>query len=273
MKSFKRMSQLLLTSGTLAAMLASAPALSAPLFMVDEGSVPGTAPNIVTADRISFEYHARIDQTINGGSLAGNDDPFIEHGFLTKAAFGSPEGGSIPSQLNSLNGYGIYGLFTITGEADPFGPSGILATFQTLTMQLWIDADQDTVLNVGAAGPATATDATPGDDFVIANFTLNVGEAHVFAGLANGDFDTLTHISLTPAGEAFFIDPDPFFPLENFGGNTQTFTGGSLTNSFTGFADGGGLELFQVPEPATTALLGLGLLGMGMANRRRNKKA
>lgn len=271
MKSFKQNVGFLLTAGTLGTLLASGPALAGPLFQVQE-SVAGSAANIVTADRISFEYHGRIDQTITGGSLAGNDDPFVENGFLTKAAYGSPTGGSIPSELNSVGGYGMYGLFTITGEGDPLGAGGIQANFNTLSMTLFIDPNQDTTLALPAVGPVVPGGVV-GDDFAIINFTLNAGEAHVLQGLANGDFDTLLNVSLTPQGQAFFINPVPFFPLENFGGNTETFTGGSLTTSFTGFADGGGIELFQnqVPEPGTLALLGLGIMGMGFINRRRVK--
>jgi hypothetical protein len=278
MKSFKKNVGSLLTAGTFGALLASGSAFAAPLFQVQE-SVAGGQANVVTADRISFEYHAVIDQTITGGSLAGNDDPFTEHGFLTKAAFGSPTGGSIPSQLNALapGGYGMYGLFTITGEADPLNPAdplggGIQANFNNLTMTLFIDPGQDTVLALSGAGPVVPGGSV-GDDFAIINFTLSAGEAHIFGGLANGDFDTLLNVSLTPQGQAYFIDPVPFFPLENFGGNTETFTGGSLTESFVATADGGGIELFQnqIPEPGTLALLGLGIMGMGFINRRRIK--
>ncbi|SFO22646.1 flocculation-associated PEP-CTERM protein PepA [Nitrosospira briensis] len=275
MKSFRQNVGSLLTAGTLGTLLASSSVFAAPLFQVQE-SVAGGAANVVTADRISFEYHARIDQTITGGSLAGNDDNFIEEGFLTKAAFGSPTGGSIPSQLNSLGpeGYGMYGIFTITGEADPLGAGGIQANFDTAVMTLFIDPGQDTVLALPAAGPVVPGGVTA-DDFAIINFTLSAGEAHIFGGLANGDFDTLLNVSLTAAGQAYFIDPVPFFPLENFGGNTETFTGGSLTESFIATADGGGIELFQtqVPEPGTLALLGLGIMGMGFISRRRIKSA
>lgn len=279
MKSFTQNVGSLLTAGTLGALLASSPVLAAPLFEVTQDIAGGGASGTVTGiDRISFEYHATINQTIVGGSLAGNDDPFTENGFLTKAAFGSPTGGSVPSLLNSSGdgGYGIYGLFTITGEADPLDPAnpltgGIQANFQTFDMTLFLDPDQDTVLSLGAPP------AGNGEDLALINFTLSAGEAHIFQGLANGDFDTLLNLSLVaPAGQSFFSDPDPFFPLEALGGNTETFTGGSLTESFVATADGGGLELFvagEIPEPGTLALLGLGMMGMGFINRRRIKNA
>jgi hypothetical protein len=276
MKVFKQKVGSLLTAGTLGALLASSPVLAGPLFVVDQ-TVAGSAGTVEGVDRISFEYHARIDQTIVGGSLAGGDDPFREDGFLTKAAFGSPTGGSVPSELNATGGYGMYGLFTITGEADPLDPAnpltgGIQANFGTLSMTLFIDPDQNTTLALSGAGPVVPG-GTVTDDFAIVNFTLGAGEAHIFDGLANGDFDTLLNVSLTPNGQAFFVDPDPFFPLENFGGNTETFAGGNLTTSFVATADGGGIELFQVPEPGTLALLGLGIMGMGLINRRRIKNA
>ena len=271
MKPFSRVFKLLLAASAVGAALTGAPASAAPLFTVNEGSVPGAIANLVTADRISFEYHASIVQTIAGGDgLAGVGDTFIEQGFLTKAAFGSPTGGSVPSQLNALGpaGYGLYGRFTINGEGDPFATTGVLATFSALTLTLFVDPNQNTVHTIGGDVDPTS------EDFAIANYTLNVGQAHVFDGLANGDFDTLLNLTLTAAGQAFFMTPSPFFTLENFGGNTETFniTSGNTTTGFTALADGGGLELFvAVPEPASIALFGIGLLGLGMSNNRKNK--
>ena len=277
MNRLKQSLQQLITAGALCAACA-APALAAPLFSVDEGSVPGALGQIVTGvDRLSFDYKSRIDQTIVGGSLAGAGDTFVQQGFLTKAAFGSPDGGSVSSQLNANVlgfGYGMYAVFTITGEGDPFGDTGgILATFNTFQMTLYIDPSQDTALSVPLTGAVVPVDAS-GDDFAIVNYTLQVGEAHVFGGLANGDFDTFLNAILTPAGEAYFIDPNPFFSVENFGGNTQTFdiTAGDVITGFTASAAGAGLELFvaaAVPEPGTLALLAIGLLGAALAGGRK----
>ena len=270
MKPLSSLLRFAISAAAIGAALISAPALAGPLFTVNEGSVPGTAANLVVADRISFEYHARVEQTIVGG-LGGGNDPFTQTGFLSKAAFGSPTGGSVPSQLNALNGYGIYGLFSITGQSDTLA-GGIHATFQTLTMTLYIDPNQDTALSVSnVAGSPVNVGGVSGDDYAIVTYTLDVGEAHIFAGLAQGDFKALLNATLTPQGQLFFVNPDPFFPLESLSGNTNSFIGGSLTDSFVAMADGGGLELFQaaVPEPGTIALLGIGLFGLGMTARRQ----
>lgn len=280
MKSISRFARFMLGAALAGAALASQPALAAPLFTVNEGSVPGAVAQLVTADRLSFDYKSRIDQTIVGGSLDGAGDTFVQQGFLTKAAFGSPTGGSVPSQLNANVlgfGYGMYAVFTIIGEADPLGNTGgIQANFTSFNMTLYIDPSQDTTLSVPLTGAVVPVDAS-GDDFAIINYSLVPGQglAHVFGGLANGDFDTILNATLTPAGLAYFIDPTPFFSIENFGGNTQTFqiTNGDLVTGFTASAAGAGLELFlaaAVPEPGTIALIGIGLLGMCLPRRRLN---
>ena len=247
--------------GALLAVGISGGASAAP-FTVNEGVVPGATANTLVANGITFSYSAIINQAANGS--------FTETGFLNKASFVDANSASVPSQLNSLApaGYAIYGLFTATGVAvaNPPFPGGVTATFNTFALTLTLDPNQDTTQSAnGTAGGFTV------DDRVLANYTLNVGQAHVFGGLANGDFDVLMNITLTSFGQTFFTSPTPFFPLEDLSGNTALITGLSLPGTaFTATANGAGVELF-VPEPASIAVLGAGLVALGGVVRRRRK--
>jgi hypothetical protein len=278
--------------GIAALLAAAAVAIAAPSadadhfkpFSVQEGGIPGAAPNLMTPlGQFNFNYTSTGEQFIVGGdSYAGPGDAFTESGNASVSAWirnNAAHTAFAPTQLNGIapGGYGVYALFDITGEADFGGnPNEIKGTFATGTLTLWADPSQDTAFDA----TSTPTGGTA-DDVKLADAGLINGESLIRLSQANGDFEGLFLFTLTAAGKLVFVSPDPFYAFLSFAGNTTTLSGdvacdGSIASGSPGpppdpcisIASGAGNVFFAVAQPASLLLLGGSLLGL-VALRRR----
>lgn len=231
-------------------------------FTVAEGSVPGAITNTFEADYINGFYNESL--TIN------LDSTFDTEAYAVFKTFAENDGTTdIISQLGGLGGYNMYAIFTSSGLFTGTGFQGNTGSFD-----LYIDAAQDTVLSL-VGGAVSAADAS-GDDYKIASAT-NLTSAIGIIGNP-GAFDlyfddfTLTNGDGTAVyagdqnGDLYFTQPRPFHLLINVDGdfNQLPFAVGQTFE-----VNGDVSAIFNVPEPGTLALLGLGLMGLGLGLRRK----
>ena len=135
---------------------------------------------------------------------------------------------------------------------------------------LWADVGSDSVFTAAKASTATAaTVAQNTADKKLATGSLISGVNGINA-LGGAFFNSVTTISLTADGSNYFTKPIPFFELafEQFNNTSQGIE--IVGNLVSINQETGSVDFNRIPEPASLALMGLGLLGLS-ATRRRNK--
>ena len=270
----------LAAAGVLASLgFAASPAMAALYnpFTVDEGSVPGANPALISnAGRITGGYSEVITfnaTTATQGTFAASIK-WNAGQFLDTSAAGNP----LTNQLGSstANQYMMYALvlatgnYTISGSATTFTPDANVGS-----LSLWIDPSSNTTFTAPSNGGTPWTLGNNGEDYQLASGVITGGSGYLNPALLCpggstincGSFGTNTSFNLTAAGKQYFTIPSPFYNVSLQSGQLNNFAIGG-TQTINGSMD---VVFKTVPEPASLALVGLGLLGMGVSLRRRKQ--
>jgi hypothetical protein len=251
-----------------------ASAVAFPPFTVDPnaafGATGGAHPGPFTADFITGNSSTHVD-TLDpvGGTAHGagwvNFSSFVNAGTNVLAT---------TSGLNSNWQLWAELTYTLQLTSGPYAKTGSDYTVTALHADLWVDpslASATTFTSASNAGGA-ATVAHGADSFKIATADLIVGVANINTLGGTGFNSTNSFNLLNPAGTSLFTAPVPFYNVQfdEFNNTSQGVFTDPAGNFLAINQTSGGIDFNQtVPEPATLALLGIGLLGIGASRLRR----
>lgn len=248
----------------------SALAQAYPDFSVDPSDYVSAASleNVFVADKISGPYDEFVTFGVNtfAVSIKWDVSAFSENGGTDTID---------NTGIRDSQGYEMYGLFQGSGTYETVGD---VTTFEFTTggsFSFLIDPLRDTVISdpIDPKGlnPFQTTNVV--DDVLIATGEIITGEGRLSCSdttLNCGSFGTRTTFELTEDGKDFFIAPVPFYTVALEAGQFNGFTvADGITQNINGTMDG---SFVAVPEPASLALLGLGLIGLGGMRRHRLTK-
>jgi hypothetical protein len=243
----------------------------------------------VSAQAISIFPDFKVDPTATGtgptftaDKITGNYVEIITFGagIFNISLLWQPTGFSYPEGQNNIAFTGLgsnflmyatylgSGTFTTDGTNSDFtlSPGG---TFELYRDAITVPGTNTTFTNpANGSSPFGKVLGSDGVDMLLATGTGIEGEGKLACavGLNCGSFGQVTSFALTANGKNFFVDPIPFYNLALTAGQFNGFLpvpGATLT--LNGSLDA---VFSEVPEPATVALLGLGLVGLGFSRRR-----
>jgi hypothetical protein len=250
-------------------------------------TTPGTT-NIVNANNYNVADFASV--TINPTTGA-----FTETGDLNILNFLNG-GSTVPSiglggAVGAISGYSLYIKFTAAGSQGPIPTVTGTSTngaFSSLNYTLIGTPNGSPPVNFAVSNGAVAI-TDPGPDLVLAHGSLIPGHGFITLTKTNNGFSPSANVDLTfvecgaavdavcTTGNesAFFVSPLSGLSLQtgNFGATDTVATLVAGNPTFLNIDGGGGNLTFvsSVPEPASLAIIGSGLMGLAAALRRRRR--
>jgi hypothetical protein len=256
-------------------------ATAAPVFTIDPTQLGGSGTfNADLMSGISSEL-LRIDSSAPIQYTA-------DSGWIQFTSFSN--GGVIV--LPGVSGLGVtyqlYATFDLSAYLfdGPLTGAGSNQVLKTLNFTFWGNQFAGVGPNLGTQAIFTQANAVANTNATVTQGSkdINLGSGSLISGVAG--FDALggafintftTYANTNPAGNGFFVAPDPFYNLafQAFNNTTQGINQqGDCTsptsNCRIAVTQGvGANDYVKVPEPFTLTLLGIGLVGAGVSRRLR----